>query len=447
MNPSAVTVSPSHWKAQPETDSHAGFAWGLILGLFILLFFAVLAFGAVEPWSTATLEFGAAALFAAWLLRALYRGRMEVASNPLYAPVLLFALVVGIQVAFGLTTYRYATFTGALLLVCYGLLFFLTVQVMARPFHSRLVWLLIIFGFAVALFAILQDLTSNGMLYWVRRPRQQGWIYGPYVNHNHYAGLMEMLVPFALVTSMGRLAWGGRRALVAFAAVLMAASIFMSQSRGGSFAFLMEVMFLAGVLIATGHQRRGAAAILGFATLLAAFLFWAARAQVFHRYESFQDPMRLAMLQDGVRMFIRKPLLGWGLGAFPNAYPGFRSFYTEKFVNAAHNDYLQLLIETGLMGFAAAVWFIVALYRRALPALRDWDTEWSRAFRLAALMGCTGILVHSLVDFNLQIPANAACFAVLCAMASVRGKRRPEWAGGLEGSTARREQWNAAQVN
>jgi O-antigen ligase len=409
-----------------------------MLGLSLLLFFAVLAFGAVEPWSTAILELGTAALFVAWLLPALFGGTMEIAPNPLHAPIVLFGLLTGVQVAFGLTTYRYATFTGALLFVCYGLLFFLAAQAMAQPFQARLVWLFSTFGFAVALFAIVQDLTSNGMLYWVRNPRYGGWIFGPYVNHNHYAGLMEMLVPFAVVASMGELLKGGRRALLAFAAVLMAASIFMSQSRGGSIAFLVEIVFLAGVLVATGRQRRGTAAILAFAVLLAAFLFWVARAEVFHRYESFQDPIRLAILQDGLKMFVHRPLLGWGLGAFPSAYPSFRSFYTEQFVNAAHNDYLQLLVETGLVGFAAAVWFIVALYRRALPALRDWDTQWPRALRLAALMGCTGILVHSFLDFNLQIPANAAWFAVLCAMASVRGKQRPERVGGIEGPAAGR---------
>ena len=53
-------------------------------------------------------------------------------------------------------------------------------------------------------FALIQGISSNGKLYWIRQPRMGGWIYGPYVNHNHYAGLMEMLVPIPLVLALTR---------------------------------------------------------------------------------------------------------------------------------------------------------------------------------------------------------------------------------------------------
>ena len=61
--------------------------------------------------------------------------------------------------------------------------------------------------------------------------------------------------------------------------------------------------------------------------------------------------MRLNIDRDEFRMFLKKPVLGWGLGTFPVVYPQFRTFYTNSFVNEAHNDYLQLLTEMGLLGF------------------------------------------------------------------------------------------------
>ena len=64
------------------------------------------------------------------------------------------------------------------------------------------------------------------------------------------------------------------------------------------------------------------------------------------------------------------------------------------------------------------VWFLISLYRRGLPTSRRWEFKWDGALSLAALLGCTGILLHSFVDFNLQIPANAAVFYVLCALAA-----------------------------
>ncbi len=65
-------------------------------------------------------------------------------------------------------------------------------------------------------------------------------------------------------------------------------------------------------------------------------------------------------------MFSHRPVWGWGLGTFPTVYPGYRSFYTNLFINEAHNDYAQLLVETGLLGFGLTLWFLVSLYRHKL---------------------------------------------------------------------------------
>jgi O-antigen ligase len=118
-------------------------------------------------------------------------------------------------------------------------------------------------------------------------------------------------------------------------------------------------------------------------------------------------------------MFQRKPVLGWGLGVFPTVYPKYRTFYTNVFVNQAHNDYLQLLIETGAIGFAIMLWFLITAYYRASKKLENWTHDPNGALALAAMLGITGLAVHSLVDFNLQIPANAALFYVLCVVAAM----------------------------
>jgi O-antigen ligase len=108
------------------------------------------------------------------------------------------------------------------------------------------------------------------------------------------------------------------------------------------------------------------------------------------------------------------------LGSFPVVYPRFRSFYTNFFVNEAHNDWLQLLSEMGLLGFGTAVWFLIVVYRTALKKIGNWSSSVTGAVTLAATLGLTGILVHSFFDFNLQIPANAALFYVFCTLAVAR---------------------------
>ena len=97
--------------------------------------------------------------------------------------------------------------------------------------------------------------------------------------------------------------------------------------------------------------------------------------------------MRSSIDRDTIHMFRNKPVLGWGLGTFPVVYPQFRSFYTNFFVNEAHNDYLQLLAEMGLLGFGTMVWFLIVLYRNGNAQDRNWMSDVSGAVTLACIWG------------------------------------------------------------
>jgi O-antigen ligase len=131
--------------------------------------------------------------------------------------------------------------------------------------------------------------------------------------------------------------------------------------------------------------------------------------------------MRMAIVKDSLPMVRQRPLLGWGLGTFSTVYPSFRSFYSKFEVNEAHNDFVQLLLETGLAGFALMVVFLVLVYRSGMRSIEHWRRDPRASVTVAALIGCTGLLVHSLSDFNMQIPANAALFFALTAIATTGG--------------------------
>jgi O-antigen ligase len=136
---------------------------------------------------------------------------------------------------------------------------------------------------------------------------------------------------------------------------------------------------------------------------------------------------RLDVAKDIPGMLRNRPVAGWGLGLFPIVYPQYRSFSTDVVVNQAHNDYLQALVETGILGFICVLWFILNLYRDGIRNFRA-NSRLATTRALASLVGCTGILVHSLSDFNLHIPANAAMFFVLCGIAiSGRTRGAAEW--------------------
>jgi O-antigen ligase len=95
-----------------------------------------------------------------------------------------------------------------------------------------------------------------------------------------------------------------------------------------------------------------------------------------------------------------------------------RTFPTSLFVNAAHNDYVQLTVETGVLGMLCAVAFLFLVFQNSLRHVHRARQNWFSAVTLAAMVGCIALLVHSLFDFNLEIPANAATFAFLTGLAS-----------------------------
>jgi O-antigen ligase len=419
--------------------------WVLVLGLCALLIFAVLAFGAVEEWSTFAFEAGAAVLFLVWAGKQFVSRQVKLSKNPLYPPALFFFVLVLAQVGLRTSAYGYVTKYEVLQYVSYGIVLLIAAEcVREEDARKKLALALIVFGALYAFFALAQELTSNGKIFWVYTPRFRGSIYGSYVNHDHYAGLMEMLVPIPFVLSMGHLLRGGKRALVGSCAVLMATTIFLSGSRGGMLAFVLEMALFAALTLRKGRSPRIALGLLAVCVLVLALLIFLGRGQVLGRLGDLGPGIRLTMTKDSLRMFSKRPVWGWGLGTFPTVYPSYRSFYTNLFVNEAHNDYAQLLVETGLLGFGLMLWFLVRLYRCGLPTSRRWEFQWDGAVSLAALLGCTGILLHSFVDFNLQIPANAALFYVLCGLAASRPSAelskpgRSRRAIGNEGTGSRR---------
>jgi O-antigen ligase len=133
---------------------------------------------------------------------------------------------------------------------------------------------------------------------------------------------------------------------------------------------------------------------------------------------------RKSMTLDSLRMWRDHPVLGVGLGDFAAAYPRYQSFPADMWIDHAHNDYAEAVAETGLVG-ALLILLALGLFLRL--AFRDWghpirsQASW---IRLGAALGCCGILVHSFVDFNLHVPANAAWFPVLAGIATTeRGEK------------------------
>lgn len=405
--------------------------WDLVLfvGLIILLIFGPLAFGAVENWSIATLEAGSAVLVCIGIAKWLLSGSSLLIRNQLYPPLAVLAGIVLIQLVFNLSAYRYATLDYALQALSYYFVFWVSVQVFqSRDNVHKFGTVMSLFGALLALFAISQGLASADKIYGIRTPRYGGWIYGPYVNHNHYAGLMEMLTPFALLRALRQSLRNEMRALWGFAALLMVTSIFLSGSRSGMISVIIEIVLIIGIFFALNRNRRQMITAGGALVLFLGFLFWLGSEQLARRVETLGHPLisysdRLQMAKDSWQMFKDRPVLGWGLGTFTIIYPHYSTFYSDDIVNAAHDDYIQFLAETGIAGFAAILWFLVNVFRAGVRNLRIWADRRASGVRVAAFLGVIGIVIHSFTDFNLQVPANAAMFFALCALVTTESTK------------------------
>jgi O-antigen ligase len=117
------------------------------------------------------------------------------------------------------------------------------------------------------------------------------------------------------------------------------------------------------------------------------------------------------------QIFLQHPILGAGMNGFGVAFSQFDTWKGMYRVENAHNDYLQILADGGILGFACVAVFLFLLFRRGIANLRDNSDGLRRSIVVGALAGCTGILIHSAFDFPLRTPANALMFLLLITLA------------------------------
>lgn len=372
---------------------------------------------------------------------------------------------------------------------------------------ERLLLAVLTGGALVAALGLLERAFGNGLVMWVTEElASEGRASGPFVNPNHYAAWLEMVIPLALACGVAlvarlvqriaeRAAKGrgmgvrARRAWVAALVVhqqrlwpsLLAAIALLvlivahaaSGSRGGRVALLAGLGVAGAGLVwhlapAARRERWGRLVSLGVAVslvgaALASFVLWAGlQAEVAASGMAAAGDMSLgarfaaSSLATGiVRDF---PLTGAGLGSFLQAFRPYQAPPLETgILDHAHNDYLELATETGLIGLALAFGFATAvalavrrrrrnaLLARRLPgrAIEERPpgfelSEWRYALRQHHLIrwglagGIAAVLVHSAVDFGLRLPANLLLVMVLAGLLVLAaGPARPARAPGL----------------
>ncbi|HWE50628.1 MAG TPA: O-antigen ligase family protein [Bryobacteraceae bacterium] len=329
-----------------------------------------------------------------------------------------------------------STYPHVLLFAAYCVIFF-AVREFSRSARSK-VWVvaapLVVAGALEAAFGFTQFL--------LRGDRQPTGTFGL---RNHLAGFLEMTLPLPAMygiaalrsarhgrNGMGGLPW----AIGAFALTgLMLAGAVTTLSRGGFAGILASALAIFALVIGRGMppRKRLLFGALFFTTAIFA-LFFLTPETLIERLSQHSTEGRVTLWREGIGVIREFPLVGCGLGGFESAFQKFKASEGVFLVDYVHNDYLQYLAELGIAGFLLAATLIVIVSKRSVEmALDASELRW---IGLACAGSLTAILVHSVVDFNLYVPANAAVLAWICGMVAglrpssprIVSRRRPAFA-------------------
>ncbi len=436
-----------------------------------LLIFTPLAFGTVEPWSYAVMEilsFLALSMFVVGMARK----RDPFLSVPGIVPLLFFLAYILFQTIplppqlvkflspaayelhstilavsdsnqwMTISVHPSATLREFFRWATYVAFYVLTIQLLKRNDRIRkTIFTIAIFGALLSFSSILQFYLTDDIALWFRHVPKNGMIVGPYICHNHYAGLMEMMFPVVLALfffyrprTRSRSFLKGvaeilsqKRAnihiLIGAAALLIGTSIFVSLSRGGMLSMCFSLIFFTCLVFKRKINRAHATLIAGIVLLTALSVGWFGWDHIFERFSQLKKvdgtlyDGRIDIWKDSLNIFKDFSITGAGIGTFSDIYPAYKSILRDHFVNYAHNDYLELAIEGGIFSLLLAVCFIFSISLKSYRMFLNRRDAFAVYMYMGSITGIIALLIHSVVDFNLHVGANGLWFFFLCGLA------------------------------
>lgn len=450
---------------------------GVFYGLLALLVWMPIPLGSNRPWAWAILEAWAFLLAAVWLsgfvrnrafLTPVFRKAKPVvlllALWLLYLPIQVLPLplwLVGVispesarmhalAAAYGdsaawatLSIDPHATVVFWLKSVAYVVIFYL-ILLLARS-GRRVEQLALTFVFS----GLLQTLYGaaaafSGYKYSIGalsgyHPYSAGVVTGTYVNQNHLAGYLEMCLAIGIGLMVAKLGgpqgmtWRQRlrnvialllspKARLRLFLVVIVVGLILTRSRMGNVAFFASLLITGATsLLMSRHATRSMVVLIVSLIAIDVFIVgaWFGVEKVAQRLGTTtvaQEKGKIGVYEYALEQWQDYPAVGAGAGSFYGVFPRYRKEDVTLFHDHVHNDYLELATETGVIGIGILGPVVVLTLVAALRAQYRRRNPLMRGMSFASIMGITAILIHSTVDFNLQIPANAATFMVLLGL-------------------------------
>ena len=416
----------------------------LVLGMLV---FAPLAFGAVDTWAFLVMQIAAAAVFVLWGARLWLSPRGKLLWPPLAWVVLAF-------MAYAVARYftadiEYVARLETIQVLLFGFLFLAVLNnLRGQEEISAVSATLIATGTVIACYAVAQ-LTHNTNQVWNQISPYVGRASGTYISPNNLSCLLAMLLPLTLAYLLIGKVHIVTRILLIYAAIAMFAGLAVTFSRAGWLAAAAGIFLLLGILLGHGNHRLKAVLLLamlltggGFLTshYLSKTVGYMRRVAAPVETTSAQmiDPSadsRLQLWLAAAQMWTDYPWFGVGPAHYDYRFREYRPAWVQGQPDRAHNDYLNLLADWGAVGgvivLAGAGIFIFWL-KQTWPHVRREENDFGSgqsnrfAFFLGATCGLAALAVHSAMDFNLHIPANALVGVVLLALVASNARYATE---------------------
>jgi O-antigen ligase len=411
------------------------FERGILAFVLAILVFAPLAFGAVDAWAFLVVQGLTIGVMLLWALRIWYSPKPQLLWPPLCWVVLAFTIYA---IARYLTAdIEYVARQEMIHVLMYAFLFFAIVNNLYRQEFSQVISLIMIFlAMGISCYALFQFLTHSNRVWNFISP-YTGRGTGTYISPNNFAGFLEMLLPLAVAYILiGRMK-PMMRILLSYAAAIIAAGIVTTFSRGGWAAAGIGLLALLGILIF--HRQHRLSAFLILVILIGGGTVFATKylpktATFIQRQKTsgmnvshVELELRGDLWQAAVQMWRDNFWFGVGPAHYNYRFREYRPVNVQLTPDRAHNDYLNLLADWGATGgiitLSGMIIFCAGLLQTRKHVGRveqDFGSGKSNrhAFFLGASAGLLALALHSVVDFNLHIPANAILGVTLLALLS-----------------------------
>jgi O-antigen ligase/Tfp pilus assembly protein PilF len=431
---------------------------------FFIIIFSPLAFGTVETWSYAIMEISVCLACLLYYI-SIYQSNTKLYKIPGILPISLFLFYILIQIlplppqliklispasfaiqgdispmtisihprATLLEFFRYST---------YVILYVLAVQLLSKKdLLRKCVFTITIFGSMLAFSSILQLYLTEDMALWIRHVPDNARIIGPYICHNHYAGLMEMIFPvvlalflfhkprtddsnvFSAIVEIFKQEKANIHILIGTGALLIVTSIFISLSRGAMISTSIGLVLFWMLSHKKKAARKSSVFIISIIIFTVLSIAWFGWGSVYDEFSSLKTldgrlyQERLEYWEDSKGIIRDFPVTGSGFGTFSDVYPLVQTIEGSSDLQHAHNDYIELMTEGGVIGFLLICSFLITIFYKTYRSFILRKDAYSIYIYIGSITGIASILIHSFSDFNMHIGANGLWFALLIALA------------------------------